>query len=235
MNIAVVLAGGTGSRMGSPLPKQFLQLNGRMVIEYPIDTFQSMAEIDEICIVMHPNHLETMRQLALQRQWSKLRHIVAGGAERYLSTAAALSCYANSAPECRILFHDAARPLVSPSIISRTLQALDVYQAAGVAIACVDTVWQLSAQGTLLSVPQRSSLRNAQTPQGFHLGIIRQAYQAYADDLNRNAAPACTDDCSVLLRYCPDIPIAVVEGEPANLKVTTPADLDRLEAFLQKC
>jgi len=129
-----------------------------------------------------------------------------------------------------VLFHDAARPLLTPRIIDDVLAALDTHAAVSVAIPSADTIVELNDHGEIARVPARSSLRRAQTPQGFRLGTIQRAY----DVAWRGAAfSEATDDCSVVFRYLPNVPIAVVMGSDKNLKITEPADIFLAEKLLQ--
>lgn len=222
--IAVILAGGTGSRMGVDTPKQFLTVNERCIIEYAIDAFEENEHIDEICAVVHPEWVEHMKYIVSCNEWSKFAKIVVGGEERYLSSWHAIQAYKDEPDDSLILFHDAARPLVSQQLISGVVDALSECRAAGVAIASTDTIWHVS-DGMIQDIPERCSLMRAQTPQGFHLGIIREAYELALEDNHIRI----TDDCGMVKKYMPDVHIHVVEGDEHNIKITYPSDLDLLK------
>lgn len=236
-NIAVILAGGSGRRMGSELPKQFLQLDGRTVIEHSIDTFCSHPAIDEVAVVVHPDWRSHMESIAYDRRWPKLAQIIDGGFERYMSSINAIMAFIDRPDDTNLLLHDAARPLLSAAVIDRVVEALRYNEAVGVAIPCTDTIWEVHPDlagdpgtthfGRLVArIPERRLMWQAQTPQAFRLPLIRDAYQRALQDPQF----AATDDCSVVRRYMPGTKIAVVDGESTNFKLTSPDDLRRAEA-----
>lgn len=224
-NIAVVLAGGSGQRFGSALPKQFLPLAGKTVIEHSIGAFELCDDIDEIAVVMNADYLSDMQMIIDRNHWRKVRKLLPGGAERYLSTLAALNAYeAESA--VNLLFHDAARPAVSQRIIQETVNALQTHPAVAVAIPATDTVFEVDEDGKFITgIPARKRLRCAQTPQAFRLPVIREAYRKALQDPQFTS----TDDCGVLLKYCPEVPIFIVSGDTTNIKLTYPEDTILLE------
>lgn len=215
------MAGGTGSRMGAEVPKQFLTVEERCLIEYTIDAFEQNESVDEICVVVHPEWVTHMRFVVSCNEWTKFGRIVAGGSERYMSTLEAIKAYADHPDETKFLLHDAVRPMVSQQLISGVAAALDECEAAGAAVACTDTIWRVS-DGVIDRIPERSSLMRAQTPQGFRLGVIREAYRRAVEEVS---VPV-TDDCGMVHRYLPEVEIHVVEGDERNIKVTYPRDLE---------
>ena len=227
-NIAVILAGGSGQRFGSALPKQFLPLAGKTVIEYSVGAFEKCDAIDEIAVVMHPDYLPQMQAIIERNGWQKVRKLLPGGAERYLSTLAALNAYEGRS-DLNLIFHDAARPAVSQRIINETVTALQTHPAVAVAISATDTVFEVTDDGNFITaIPARKRLRCAQTPQAFHIDIIREAYRKALKDKDFTS----TDDCGVLLRYCPEVPIFIVPGDVSNMKLTYPSDTTLLEKTL---
>ena len=227
--IAVILAGGTGSRIGSATPKQLIDLAGKPVMEHSVAVFQTAGTIDEIYIVMQPDHIAEAEKIA--RHYPKVTKILAGGATRNDSTKAALDELRTAQrPDAKVLFHDAARPLVTPRIVDDVLAALDTHAAVNVGVPSADTIVELNDHGEIARVPARSSLRRVQTPQGFRLGTIQRAYDVAWQDATFVEA---TDDCSVVFRYVPTVPIAVVMGSDKNLKITEPADIFLAEKLLQ--
>ena len=229
MNIAVILAGGTGSRMGSSVPKQFMQLQGRAVIEYPIDTFDRHDAIDEVAVVVHPDWRGEMEAIVARNSWKKLTRLIDGGSERYMSTLNAVMAYIDYPDDTNLLLHDAARPWVSGEVVDRVVAALAWHEAVGVAVPSTDTVWEvhpdMSADMTgmqmgiprlVARIPERRLMWRAQTPQAFRLPLIRDAYQRALQDPQF----AATDDCGVVRRYMSGVKIAVVEGEEQNRKIT---------------
>jgi len=229
-NIAVILAGGTGSRVGGVLPKQFIEVLGMPVIAYSIEAFEKHSGIDEIALVIHPSFMEMWNSIAKKHQWKKVSKILNGGAQRSDSTLAALQAY-SSANEANMLFHDAARPLVSRLIIDDTLRALEQYTAVTAAVTISDTVLQTdNEQQTIAQIPSRSLFRRVQTPQGFKLSVIREAYALAVTDTDFTA----TDDCGVVHKYLPHVKIGLVEGDERNFKITRSQDLQLMEHLLMQ-
>lgn len=226
MNIAVLLAGGSGRRMGGPEPKQFIQIAGRSILEHSIRAFHQHEGIDEIVIVAHADYIDRIREIA--EPYPKVRHIVPGGKERYDSSLSAIACYKDR-KEVNLLIHDAVRPLVSERIITDCIEALKTYKAVDVAIPCTDTIVEVNAEGAICRITPRSMLRNVQTPQCFRLETIAKAYEIGLKD----PAFVTSDDCGVVFRYLPDEPIFVVAGETTNIKVTYPEDLILAEKMLK--
>ncbi len=130
-----------------------------------------------------------------------------------------------------MLFHDAARPLVDQRTIADVAAALDQWLAVGVVVPSADTIVEV-ADGAIRRVLARDALARCQTPQGFRLSVIRRAYELADADPGFAAIPA-TDDCGVVLRYLPDVPVGVVMGSERNLKITYAADLAVAQALLE--
>ena len=228
-NVAVVLAGGTGTRVGDAVPKQLLALAGRPVIEHSIAVLQRCPAVDEIVVVMAAGHLDAVRELVAAGGYDKVARIVPGGGTRSDSTVAALA--ALGAAEVNVLVHDAARPLVTEQVVAAHVAALAGHEAVTTAIPSTDTVIAVDPAGTrMVETLARPRLRRLQTPQSFRLSTLRAAYAAAALD----PAFTATDDATVVLRYLPGVPIAVVPGAEENLKITQPVDLDLAEELLRR-
>jgi 2-C-methyl-D-erythritol 4-phosphate cytidylyltransferase len=221
--IAIILAGGSGRRMGSALPKQFLKVNDKMVIEYTIDTFERSTQINEIAIVTHPDYVEEMKQIIASNPWKKVTRVLLGGKERTDSTLSALNAYTNN--DDRLLIHDAVRPLVSLDVIMNVCTALNEYEAVNLAVPAVDTIIEVE-NGIMVGAPRRDRLRQVQTPQGFKRETLARAYEKALKDPQFVA----TDDCGVVFKYLPDTHIKIIEGENSNIKITYKEDLE----FLRK-
>lgn len=226
-NIAVILAGGTGSRMGNDTPKQFMKLAGKKVIEHTIDVFETNPLIDEICIVSRENYISEVENLVVHNQYHKVKKIIAGGDERYHSSLAAINAYTND--EDNLIFHDAVRPLVNHRIINDCIEALQRYNAVDVAISTTDTIIQVNECQCIDNIPNRKLLRNGQTPQCFKRATIRMAYDRALQDPDFQT----TDDCGVVKHYLPDEEIYVVKGENFNMKLTYVEDLFLLDKLFQ--
>ena len=225
-NIAIILAGGSGHRMGGDLPKQFLPLGGKTVLELAVDAFEKNTRIHETAIVCAPEWKEKVQEMANKNHWRKLKNILPGGKERYHSSLSAIKAYQNSG--ANLIFHDAARPLVSQRIIDDVCAALQQHQAVDVALHCTDTILKVK-DGFIESVPDRNRLMRSQTPQAFRVEVIAQAYGNALKDPHFTT----TDDCGVVLRYLPETPIYIVQGEERNLKLTTPQDLPMIRTLLK--
>ena len=247
-NIAVILAGGIGARVGGNTPKQLLPLqDGKSVLEHAVDAFEQSPYIDEVCIVMHPDYIVHAEQMLLANAWQKVRHIIPGGKERWESSVNAIramgyglwtmgekndcqSPIANRQKKVNLLLHDAARPFVSQEIIARVCVALKEHVAVTVAIPSTDTVYEM-VEGKVARIPNRATIMRAQTPQAFRLELIAEAYtKALGVDIcDIQACSAChlpaTDDCGVVYEHMPHMPIYIVEGEEQNKKITFKEDI----------
>ncbi|GLW05393.1 pyrophosphorylase [Microtetraspora sp. NBRC 13810] len=231
--VGVILAGGVGQRLGHDLPKQLLEISGRTILERAVDAFERAPEIDDIIVLMTPGFTGEVEELVARNGFAKVRMVLEGGASRTETTWRALS--AIGARECDVLLHDAARPLVEPRIITECVEALRDHRAVNVAVPSSDTVLvaQAGPHGEVIGdVPERAALRRSQTPQCFRLSVIREAYERALADPAFGDRPA-TDDCGVVRRYLPEVPIHLVPGSELNIKITHPADLAVAETLLR--
>lgn len=221
-NIAVILAGGIGSRIGGKTPKQLLPLeDGRSILEHAVDAFEAAPCIDEIAIVMHPDWMAEAQHLCLRNSWQKVMQIIPGGTERWESSYNAIKAYKHQ-NDIALLLHDAARPFVSQTIIANVCKALETHSAVTVAVPVTDTLYQVESEELRVkSIPSRNDFMRAQTPQAFHLNTIETAYEKAIASGNIMA----TDDAGILHKYMPDEPIYIVQGEEANKKITYKEDL----------
>ena len=224
-HIAIVLAGGSGRRMGNALPKQFLKVNERMIIEHTIDAFERSARIDEIAVVTHPDYVEEMKGIIASNAWNKVKRVLLGGKERTDSTLSALRAYTEG--DDRLLIHDGVRPLVSQEIIENVCDALMTCDAVNLAIPAVDTIIEVR-DGAMVAAPKRENLRQVQTPQGFKRSVLAQAFDKALEDPNFVA----TDDCGVVFKYAPNTTIKIVDGDTTNIKITYKEDLEFAKKIL---
>lgn len=226
-NIGIILAGGSGKRMGNIIPKQFLIIAGKTVLEHTLGVFENHPLIDEIALVIAPAHTEMSNRILQDHPFKKLVHILHGGQERYHSTLSALKAYAQT--DCNILIHDAVRPLVDPRIISDVVSALQEVNAVNVAVPATDTIIEVDEkQEYIVQIPDRSRLFNVQTPQGFDRETLQRAFEkALKDPLFQT-----TDDCGVIKKYLPEEKIRLVHGNPRNIKLTWPEDIAFAEKWL---
>ncbi|MBF8186658.1 bifunctional cytidylyltransferase/SDR family oxidoreductase [Nonomuraea sp. K274] len=231
--VGVLLAGGVGRRVGLDTPKQLIEVAGRTIIEHSLAVFQGAPEIDEIVVLITPGYSGEVRDIVTRGGYDKVSQIVDGGASRTESTWRALRALGTE--ECDVLLHDAVRPLLEPRIITECVRALERHSAVNVAIPSSDTVLVAAPapDGEIIGeVLDRSRLRRSQTPQCFRLSVIREAYERALADPGFAGLPA-TDDCGVVLRYLPEVPIHLVPGSEHNIKVTHPADLHIAERLFE--
>lgn len=225
-NIAIILAGGVGSRLGMSTPKQFFKVAGKMVVEHTIDVFERNQHIDEIAIVSNPALVADFENIVLRNKWRKVKKILKGGAERYYSSLSAITAYQNE--DDNLIFHDAVRPLVSQRIIDDVVAALDTHRAVNVAVPSADTIIEVDGD-FITNIPDRSRLRRGQTPQAFDRQLISDAYDKALKDPNFRT----TDDCGVVRTYLPEEPIFVVRGEESNMKLTYREDTYMMDKLFQ--
>ncbi|WP_159801762.1 bifunctional cytidylyltransferase/SDR family oxidoreductase [Arthrobacter zhaoguopingii] len=225
--IAVILAGGVGTRMGLDIPKQLVPIAGRTSLEHTVEIFSTCPGIDEILVMMDPGSMARARELLPASRFPRLSSILEGGLDRNDTSFRALQAIAE--PGAKVIFHDAVRPLVDSSIIRACIEALDTYEAVDTGIPSADTIIEVDESNIIRAVPPRSSLRRGQTPQAFRWDTILDAYTRARQDPDFTA----TDDCSVVLKYRPDVPIIVVPGHEANIKITHPIDIHLADKLFQ--
>ncbi|MGL4394041.1 MAG: 2-C-methyl-D-erythritol 4-phosphate cytidylyltransferase [Brevinema sp.] len=225
-NVAVLLAGGTGSRVGLETPKQFLKIAGKTILEHTISIFEKNANIDEITIVASLEYHAYIKDMLNTSEYTKFTQILSNGSERYQSTLSAIKYYEQQ-PNINFLIHDVVRPLLSQRIINECVEALEKYQAINTVIPSTDTLIEVE-DDKIVSFPQRSRFWKVQTPQCFHLDILKEAYEKALKDPEFET----TDDCRTIHRYLPNIEIHLVKGEETNLKLTYLEDLPLLEFLL---
>lgn len=223
--VAVVLGGGAGTRFGAGMPKQLLKLGGKTLVEHCVAAFDKAPGIDEVLLVMPPAYHDEMSELV----GARVSAIIPGGVTRPDSVRNALAhISARYPPESTgVLLHDAARPLVPQCVIADCVAALASCDAAGAAIPTADTI-VVAADGVMSHVPPRETLLRCQTPQCFRLSVISRAHELAAGD----PAFLPTDDCGVVLRYLPDVPVRAIPGSERSIKITYPADLAIAEFLL---
>ena len=223
--VAVVLGGGIGNRFGATVPKQLLSLSGKTLVEHCVTAFSAAPGVDEVLLVMPADYADEAAKLA----GDQVRAVIPGGVTRSDSVRNALAYLGarHPAETTGVLLHDAARPLVSQRIIADCVAALRTHDAVGTAIPTSDTI-VIAEDGVMSHVPPRETLYRCQTPQCFRLSVIAKAHELAASD----PAFVPTDDCGVVLRYLPDVPVHIVQGSERNIKVTYPGDLAIAEALL---
>lgn len=226
MNIAIILAAGSGTRMGSKTPKQFIEIEGKTLMEYSISAFEQNDNIDEIAVVTKEEFFPLVESFIEKNGFRKVRKLLKGGKERYDSSLAAINAYTND--DDKLFLHDCVRAGVSQNIINECARGLERYDAIEIGVEPTDTVVGIDEDGCITDIPVRSMLRNAQTPQCFRRGTIKRAFDIALQDPDFKA----TDDCGVVHKYLPEVKIFVAKGEQENFKVTFPEDIERFRKML---
>ncbi|MCP4130642.1 MAG: 2-C-methyl-D-erythritol 4-phosphate cytidylyltransferase [bacterium] len=221
----IVLAGGVGARMGSDIPKQFLEVLNKPIIVYTLEAFQNHSTIDGIIVVIHRDHIDKIEHFKEQYKLSKILSVIPGGETRQDSSFNALSGF-SFAPDDVLLLHDAVRPFITDEIISRCIEETRTNGAVGVCVNTNDTIFRSDPHGMIDSIPDRDMLRNAQTPQGFRYKIIKDSHE-YA---RANNFAQSTDDIRLVLNN--NNRVKIIPGSYENIKITTPNDLVFAEAII---
>jgi 2-C-methyl-D-erythritol 4-phosphate cytidylyltransferase len=213
--IAVVPAGGTGRRMGSARPKQYLRVGAVPLLVATLRALARGREIAGLVVAAPPDRVDTTRALLRRHRVARVLAVVAGGTERQDSVWQALQ--ATPASVSWIVVHDAARPFISPALVSSVLAAARTHGAATCGLPVRETVKRVR-DGAVEATLDRAGLWTIQTPQAFRRELLWEAHEKARREGRRG-----TDD-AVLVEWL-GAPVAVVEGLPGNLKITTPGDL----------
>ena len=230
MNVAIVFAGGVGTRMESDVPKQFLVLNGKPVLAHTLGLFEGHARVDKIVLVVAPRYFDDCRLLAEKYGITKLHRIIESGESAQDSIYKGLKAAAEEfPPETTVLLHDGVRPYLEPQVIDANIDGVAAFGNAVTYTPCYETI-VLSKDGERISaLPYRKESYTAQAPQSFRLGDIVAAHEkiracpeGYAD---------MVDQATICWKL--GIPIHLVRGNRGNVKITTPEDIVMLEALLK--
>lgn len=225
MNIAIIAAAGTGSRMASDRPKQFLQLAGTPIIFHTLKPFELCDSIHEVIVVLPSEQSATFLAQAGKHGLRKLARVVPGGATRADSVKRGLMAIRPATAEI-VAIHDGVRPFVTVEEIEETVEAARRDGAAILATPVTDTIKVVDG-ATVVETLARQHLRQALTPQCFRYDLLRQAYDTA--DVND---PSLTDESALVERLGHNV--TIVEGSPRNIKITTPRDLLIAETFLKE-
>ncbi len=218
---AIIVAAGSGERMGG-VQKAFQPLLGRAMVAYSLRVMEDSPEIDRIVLVVAADSVAKAKSLVAAMDLCKVAAICAGGDTRRASVHAGLE----AAPESAFtLIHDGARPCLTPELVARGAAAQGHGGAAIPAVPAQDTIKEVGQGGRVIRTPDRSTLYAAQTPQVFPTALLRRAHAEAAPDL-------ALDDASLFEAL--GWPVHIFEGDPANIKVTTPIDLVFAEAVLRR-
>ena len=249
-NIAVVLAAGTGSRMKSDVPKQFLLLEEKPLIFYALNAMEQSKLIDECILVTGEDDMERMRRDIVEKYgFRKVTAILPGGSERCFSVANAMrwiDAITQDAGDRRdlVFIHDGARPFVTEEILERTYQAALDFGACVAAMPSKDTVKLADEEGFAKETPERKTVWCVQTPQVFDRALIVKAYRSFEEACKENSegpkgmrfgkeGRLVTDDASVVELFT-DVKVKLAEGAYTNMKVTTPEDMAIAKVFFNE-
>ena len=219
---AILVAAGRGLRAGAGGPKQYRSIGGKTVIFRAMEAFCSHPQVFAVQPVLNPDDAAAFNAAVHALRYEPPAN---GGATRQASVHAGLEALASQKPDV-VLIHDAARPFVSAALISRAIEAASRTGAAVPAIQVTDTIKQVGETGNVEATPERARLRVAQTPQAFRFDVILDAHRRAA----RDGRSDFTDDAA--LAEWAGLTVATFEGDPANMKLTTPEDFIREEARL---
>ena len=217
----LIVAGGRGTRMGGPQPKQFLELAGRPVLMHTLEAFDRWDASARLIVVLPEDQIDTWKRLCEAHVFGRIHRVVAGGETRFHSVRNGLGAVASNG---LIAVHDGVRPLVAPSVIAACFAAAADGGAAVPVVPVVESVREVDADGGSRPV-DRTRLRVVQTPQVFHADVLRAAYCLPYD-------PRFTDDASVV--EASGVAVRLVPGNRENIKLTTPMDLLLAEQLMRR-
>lgn len=230
---AIVLAAGKGSRMGTEVQKQYLEVCGKPVLYYALAAFEASEIIDDIILVVGEGQTEYCRKEIVEKyRFTKVDTITVGGSERYKSVYNALMVMDTDIMKVAnrdgyVFIHDGARPFVDEAILQRAYEAVSTYGACVVGMPSKDTIKVVDEEGFAKETPDRKYLWQVQTPQAFDVPLIKEAYQKLAESGNTQV----TDDAMVA-ELMLGTRVRLVEGSYENIKITTPEDLPVAETFV---
>lgn len=223
---AIVLAAGSGKRMGTKVHKQYLLMGGKPVLYYSLRAFEDSKWIDEIILVCGAGEEDYCRKEIVEKYGiSKARKIIPGGAERYNSVWNGLK----ETKEGYVYIHDGARPFVDEEIIERAYECVSEHHACVAGMPSKDTVKIADSGNIVTATPDRSSVWIVQTPQVFDTELIRKAYALLVE----KDEISVTDDAMVAEQML-GASVRLFYGSYENIKITTPEDLEIAEVFLKR-
>jgi len=227
MNIAIIPAAGSGSRLGAEAPKQFIEIGGAPILIHTLRRFDECRAIDGICVALSPDAIDTFASRISDFRLRKEVTLVTGGAERSDSIRKALEAIAHLAPEI-VVIHDAVRPFVTSDLISAVVEKARQVGAAILAQPSTDTIKEVE-RGLITKTVDRRRIFRAQTPQAFRYELICRANEEARRAGLRS--DSLTDDAMLVERL--GEPVSIVEGPAGNRKITTPEDLALARLLLE--
>lgn len=231
---AILLAGGRGKRMGTAQSKMYLLIQDKPVLYYSLDVFEKSGVIDEVVLVAGKGQIPYCRQEIVEKYgFQKVKAIVEGGAERYHSVWEGLRVLEKENKKGGYVFiHDGARPFINEEILERSYEEVCKSRACVVGMPVKDTIKIADEKGCIHMTPNRSLVWQIQTPQVFAEELIIPAYREVIEKEQELLSQGIqiTDDAMVVENVC-GCPVRLVEGSYANLKITTPEDLEIARIF----
>lgn len=221
MNLAIIVAAGSGTRFGADVPKQFLEIGGKPILIHTLERFNQCAEIDEIVLVLAENEIENFQKTLKKFNLEKVKRIIAGGETRAESVRNAVKSIDHAEI---VAVHDGARPLVSAEEIAQTFKKAKEKGACCLVGKITDTIKRIE-NGKIIETIDRESLRRAQTPQTFRFEILQKAFS------DENFDSSATDECHLVEKK--GFEVYFVEGSARNIKITTREDFALAEIFLR--
>lgn len=231
MNIAIIFAGGSGTRMGAGMPKQFLEICGKTVLAWTLETFERHTRVDAIVLVCNPDYRNETVNVCRAHGVSKVTDFVDGGASAQESIYNGLIAAKKRFPmSSTVLLHDGVRPYIDASVIDAVIDCVEMHGNGITYTPCYETII-LSQDGRKIDdIPSRSASYTAQAPQGFRLGEILEAHE------KARAMPGkyegLVDQATLCWKL--GIPVHLVKGSRGNIKITMPEDLSMLKALLER-
>lgn len=228
-NYAVILASGTGTRMGNvDKPKQFIDVYGKPIIAYTLETFSMHPEIDKIVIVALKEWHDDVKALVRKFELNKVIAIVEGGNTRQQSVYAAIQYLDDILNQQDIiLVHDAVRPLINQKIIGENIALAKQHGAVDTVVPSADTIVQSVDKEKIETIPNREQYFLGQTPQSFQFSVLKAAHENFI----KNRHIETTDDCKLVLHM--GHPVMLTKGDKLNFKITTFEDLTLFKALLR--
>ena len=228
---AIIMAAGSGTRMRSETRKQFMVINGMPIVAYSIKAFQDNDNIDSIVVVVPSGSIDDTLAMCIRLGFSKVKSIAEGSDKRFKSVYNGLL----SVPEGTdyVLIHDGVRPMIDQALIDRCCKYVVMTRACVAAVPVTDTIKRANSQGFAAETLDRATLWSIQTPQSFSYPLLLDAYKS----LNKTIEDYGTDeskitDDAVIVENMTDCHVRIIEGDPKNIKITTPNDLIVAKAYL---
>ncbi len=232
MNYAVVFAGGIGSRMQSQsgVPKQFLKLHGKTIIEYTLEHFENCVDVDAVAVAIVADHLDYMRHIVKKAGFEKVKWVVPGGASGQESIFHGLrAIYEGTEHDANdtVLIHDGVRPLIEPALLSSAIECVKKNGSAVTIVPAIETIITVDENGMIKETMDRSECRMARAPQGY---FLEELYAMHEQARAEGKAHIYIDSASMMLANGKKL--YTIEGKSENIKITTPFDFYAFKSIL---